>query len=174
MLGTDGSGGKGRRQTRRQRQRGAVLAEFGIISVLLFTLIFGIVEYGWAYAQTLDVRHGAREGARLAAVNFPNNMTGDPQTAALVDALCDRMDDNNAARNVRVSITLNGASIGDSVTVQVRSDLEALTGFFPGLSNKKLNSTIVLRLEQDATYVNTASHPDALSAPDAGFMACDP
>ena len=169
------TGGEGAKRHRRRRdgQRGAVLVEFGLIALLLFTLIFGIVEFGWAYAQTLDVRHGAREGARLAAVNHANGTTPDTsQTQAIVTATCNRLDDNGQTRNVRIKITLNGSAIGDSVTVQIRSDLETLTGFFPFLENNELNSTVELRLEQKATYADTASVPGALGGADAGFLSC--
>ena len=53
---------------RRPRERGAVLVEFAIISPVLALLLFGVIEFGWAFSQNLDVRHGAREAARLAAV----------------------------------------------------------------------------------------------------------
>ena len=49
---------------------GAALVEFALIAPILFLLIFGVIEFGWAFSQNMDVRHGARETARLAAVNY--------------------------------------------------------------------------------------------------------
>lgn len=52
--------------------RGAASVEFAIISVLLFTLLFGIVQYGYYFFQATAAEHAAREGARLAAVGIDN------------------------------------------------------------------------------------------------------
>ena len=50
-------------------QRGAALVEFAILVPLLFGILFGIVDFGYSFSRTLDIRHGSREGARLVAVN---------------------------------------------------------------------------------------------------------
>ncbi|MDH3756048.1 MAG: pilus assembly protein, partial [Acidimicrobiia bacterium] len=51
------------------RERGAAAVEFAIVLPLLVLVIFGTVEFGAAWSQKTDVNHGAREAARLAAVN---------------------------------------------------------------------------------------------------------
>lgn len=50
--------------------RGAASVEFAIVSVLLFTLLFGIVQYGYYFFQATAAEHAAREGARAAAVGI--------------------------------------------------------------------------------------------------------
>ncbi len=47
---------------------GAAAVEFALVSVVLLTLFFGIVQYGMAFFQMQAASHAAREGARLAAV----------------------------------------------------------------------------------------------------------
>src|SRR5687767_8678973 len=86
-----GADGGSRRPPGRRRQRGAILVEFGLIALLLFTLLFGVIEFGWAFYQHLDVRHGAREGARLAAVNYQGSRP------ALLAETCNRMELDNAS-----------------------------------------------------------------------------
>lgn len=39
-------------------QRGAALVEFAILLPLLLVVVMGIIEFGYALAQQLDVRHG--------------------------------------------------------------------------------------------------------------------
>ena len=67
--------------TRRQCERGSELIEFAFVSILLFTLVFGIMEFGraiWIYGT---VAHLAREGARFAMVRGAES----GQTASAAD-----------------------------------------------------------------------------------------
>lgn len=50
--------------------RGAAAVEFAFVSVLLLTLLFGIIQYGYFFLQSTAAEHAAREGARLAAVGI--------------------------------------------------------------------------------------------------------
>lgn len=142
------------------REGGAALIEFAIMMPLLLLILFGIVEFGWLFSQNLDVRHGAREGARIAAVNFPEGApppTPGPRTSANTDALiaeiCDRM---QTAQGVTIEITSAG-SIGDPATATVVGVGDTLTGFLDFLlpSTINLNSTVEIRMEQQATWANT-------------------
>lgn len=143
-----------RRRRRAGDDRGAVLVEFALAAPLLFLLIFATIDFGWAFGQHLDVRHGAREGARLAAVNFQGG--GADQTADLVAEVCGRMD---ADTSVRVVVTLpTTAARGESVQVTVVRPVETLTGFVDfALAGRTLTSTVTTRLEQDATFTPTGA-----------------
>lgn len=52
----------------RQDDRGQALVEFALVSVLLFTLLFGGLDFGRALNAWAVVTHASREGARVAAV----------------------------------------------------------------------------------------------------------
>jgi Flp pilus assembly protein TadG len=136
------------------------LVEFALLAPLLLLLLIGLVEFGWLFAQNLDVRHGAREGARLAAVNYPegpepnSGSRSDANRDALIAEVCTRM---QTPTDADVSISSPG-SVGDAATVTVSTPGETLTGFIdfllpPSLS---LNSTVQIRLEQAATWTNTS------------------
>jgi len=143
-----------------RQDRGASLVEFALVAPLLILLLLGMVEFGWLFAQNLDVRHGAREGARLAAVNFPegpepnSGVRSDANRDALVAEICGRM---QTPANADVNITSTGA-VSDAATVIVTTPGETLTGFIDFLipSPLNLNSTVQIRLEQAATWTNTA------------------
>ena len=61
-----------RRAPRRCRgDEGAGLVEFALISVLLFTLLFGIINFGLILSFRQDVTRAAAEGARGGAVAIP-------------------------------------------------------------------------------------------------------
>ena len=150
------------RRLRTSDDDGAVLVEFAIIAPLFFLLIFGIVEFGWAFLQNLDVRHGAREGARLAAVSYEDPGTGDPQIDEIVAETCARMD---KAANANVSISVPAGqpgtprSTGQKAVISVESRLDTLTGFldFAIPDGTMLSSTVEIRLEQPATWADVAN-----------------
>ena len=56
---------------RRHDQRGAALVEFAIASVVLLTLLFGIISYGYVLSFKQGLTQAAAEGARAGAVGSP-------------------------------------------------------------------------------------------------------
>lgn len=146
-----------RRLVRRsERDRGANLVEFAFIMPFLMLLILGIVEFAWVFATNLDVKHGAREGARVTAVNQPNG-----GNTALGAEICQRMD---IAGEPGTTITWtgmdlvvpSGVDVGDGVQVTVTAPLSTLTGLldwaFLGVTN--LTSTVEMRIEQEPQFTN--------------------
>jgi len=133
-----------------RNQRGAALVEFAIVMPILFLLIFGIIEFGWAFYQLNDVRNGARETARLAAVNYKEtSVTGPTQTQQIIDEICGRIEEGN----IDISISLNGTAVGDSVTVEIERAYRPLTGFLTAIYNPaSVDSSVEMRLEQAATF----------------------
>ena len=146
---------------RRDNDKGANLVEFAILMPFLILLLFGIVEFAWLFSQNLDVRHGAREGARLAAVNYPTGVTDgsgsrtDTDRDALIAEICSRMDTTSG---VQVSLTSSGG-VGDGATVTVDALADTLTGFIDWAipSGLRLDSTVEIRLEQPATWSNASA-----------------
>jgi Flp pilus assembly protein TadG len=141
--------------------RGASLVEFALVAPFLLLLILGMVEFGWLFAQNLDVRHGAREAARLAAVNFPegpppnSGSRSATNTDALVAEICSRM---QTPENAELTITSVG-DVGDPATVTVNAPGETLTGFIDFLLPPTLflTSTVETRLEQAATWSDVSA-----------------
>ncbi len=134
---------KGRTQAGLKKDRGGALVEFAIILPLLIVLLFGIMVASWAFAQVNDVRHGAREGARLAAVDFGT-------TAAIRTEVCDRMDRTSASP---ISVTLDTVSgtpyRGSTAHIQVDLTYVSLTGVLDTVFGGSVFSTdIEFRLEQ--------------------------
>ncbi|HEY5889979.1 MAG TPA: TadE/TadG family type IV pilus assembly protein [Acidimicrobiia bacterium] len=133
---------------RTRKERGASLVEFAFIAPFLLLLLLGIIEFGYFFAEFNDVRHGAREGARVAAVNAGDN-------AFLRAETCNAMD---LTTNITVRFTdgVTGA-IGDVGTVAIEANPSSLSGlalievFLPDT----LTSTIEFRLEQPSTDWNS-------------------
>ena len=138
--------------------RGATLMEFAIIMPLLVLLLIGIVESSWLFAQYLDVRHGAREGARLAAVNYPEGTEAPVATPgdnldALVAETCSRM---NLASGITVSFASAGGK-ADPITVAIEAPSDTLSGLLDwAFGSLTVSSTAVLHAEQPATWATGA------------------
>ncbi len=54
-------------------QSGAAAVEFALVVPILFLLVFGIIEFGFIFNRWISVTHASREGARLLAVNVPED-----------------------------------------------------------------------------------------------------
>jgi Flp pilus assembly protein TadG len=133
-------------------ERGANLVEFAILAPLLILLLFGIIEFAWVFGQNLNVRHGAREGARLAAVDF----------TPLVSGTCGRMDIVSGATFGLLGTDLNGngVDVGDEVAVTISAPVNTITGLFDTWLPATLTSTVSIRIEQTPSWSNgTTSCP---------------
>lgn len=136
----------------RRAESGASLVEFALVVPLLLALVFGIIEASWAFAQQNDVRHGAREGARVAAVNIGGTNT-------VGQTVCDRMDVVNPSEGITVTLIPDAGSMpappepGAIATIRVEANLQTLTGFFPGLFGGTVSSEVEFRTEQPASGV---------------------
>lgn len=147
---------------------GAALVEFAIIAPFLFLILFGIIEFGWAFSQNLDVRHGAREGSRLAAVNYRPVVanSGSAQVADIINEVCSRIDDpsgTTVALQIPSQAIAPLGSIGDAgqkAIVTITKPLDTLTGFFDAaLGSKTLTSSVDVRLEVKTTWsTNNSTH----------------
>ncbi len=87
------SGGKMRIHTlgkRCSRRAGGVSVEAALLTPLLITLLFGIIEFGFVFKDLLVIHQAAREGARLAAVGattteINDRVLGSAPTLTLAD-----------------------------------------------------------------------------------------
>ena len=135
-----------RRLLRKRGEKGASLVEFAILAPFLILLLFGIIEFAWVFATNLDVKHGAREGARITAVNTPD--TGNVDLAA---EICSRMNIVGSDTATTITWASDGTpAVGEGVIVTVSTPLSTLTGIMDWAfgSVPTLDSTVEMRIEQ--------------------------
>jgi Flp pilus assembly protein TadG len=131
-------------------ERGAAVVEMAFVLPLFLLMIFGTIEAGWLLAQTNSINHGAREGARLAAVNYsPNAGVND-----VLDGMCNRMGIASSSNPVVTLSTTNTngdafSGRGDLGNVKVTITYSSLTGILDGIfDGKTITSETEFRLEQ--------------------------
>ena len=73
----------------RPNQNGAAVIEFAVLLLLLVPLLFGIIEFGFLWAQShylsQATREGARAGARIATYDSDFNITNPVEVKAAVE-----------------------------------------------------------------------------------------
>jgi Flp pilus assembly protein TadG len=142
----------------RGKERGAALVEMAMVAPMLLLVLFGIVEFGWKFAEFTELRQATREAARYAATSSPD-LTGDTSfTAAdVVESVCNAL---QLATSGRVDVTVarvTGGTIGDTAQVTVAIDTHSLTGA-PIISSflpSTLTNSAVFRLEQPASWTDS-------------------
>lgn len=125
---------------KRRRDEGASLIEFALLMPLLLLLVLGIIEFGFILGQYNEIRHGAHEGARVAAVN-----DADPHGRA-----CNAI---GLGSDVEVRFTPGPFEIGEPATITVEKSVQSLSGlgFITALLPNNLSTTADFRIEQPTT-----------------------
>ncbi len=95
------------------------MVEFALVAIPLIGLLLGIMEFGWSFNQQQDVRYGAREGARVAAVSNIDGSNASPTAQQIVDVVCSRMD--SSSTQMHVSLVAPPATVGPTPTTGDRA-----------------------------------------------------
>ena len=124
---------------RRDDQRGAALVEFSIASVILLTLLFGIISYGYVLSFKQGLTQAAAEGARAAAV-VSNSQAAAAAATAVAPAL-NAFNKNCSSAGMSCTYSTLAADTGcaagtNCIRVQISYDWKnyPLMPKFPGLS----------------------------------------
>ncbi len=137
------------RWRRFRSQRGAAAVELAVVAPILLVLVFGIMESGWFFAQQVEFNNAAREGGRLAVVDYG--------TAAEIAAeTCARAALSGAGATVTITrSTVLDPDMGDppgtpeSITVTITNSYQSLTGFVaPFFDGMAMSSTVEMRTER--------------------------
>ncbi len=124
--------------------RGGAAAEFVLVSAILFTVLFGILEFGLMMNAKILVTQAAREAARRAAVD------GGASASAVNRALdCMKMGSIDTG-TVQVSIKPAEAAYGSTITVKVTCAYNPLTAVVRGITRGPvtLGAEVVTRSEK--------------------------
>ena len=99
-------GARKRSRSENRTDAGAAAIEFALVVPILLMVVFAIIEFGFAFAQSAALANGARQGARYGVVNLLATHTcGDIIAQVRAGAATVGM----AQKDVAVAVQLNGA-----------------------------------------------------------------
>ncbi len=134
-------------------ERGASAVEFALVLPLLVSILFGMIDFGYYFGQFNEVRHAAREGARIAAVSnvaFDQDGDADFDDEDIRLYVCDVMDLSGASATIE--LTQAGAFVGAEASVKVILDTDSISGFLGSVVPNTATSTANFRLETVPTW----------------------
>ena len=131
-------------------QKGAAAVEFAIIAPLLFTLMFGIIEFSLLLYDKAVITNASREGARYGILWGPNRPTDAEIEAKVGTYTSNRLITFGTMVSPTTTISRSGTDPGDALTVTVayNYDFLLLPNFVSALSGvTALNGITIMRLE---------------------------
>ena len=139
-------------RTRSRRRRGAAVLEAALVLPLLMIVIFGAIEFGYAFFVKHSLQNAARTGARRAVVADSN-----AEVQTNVDDALRGMGLGNISKTVRI-VDMNGnnvnvATIGEGrdLIVIVDANWNQFSAFiapFTGVNLGTLRGQVVMRRER--------------------------
>lgn len=126
-------------------ERGAAAVEFAMISMVLVTLMFGILQYGWYFFTTQATTSGAREAARRLSVGDCQGLNEAEQYAQSQANLTSLTLDWGSVGAPSAEST-TGMAIGDVLVVTARAD-GGILGFVPLPDDGAIERQVKVRLE---------------------------
>jgi Flp pilus assembly protein TadG len=120
-------------------EEGQTLVEFALVAPVLLLILFGIVQFGIAFKNSIVVTDAVRAGARQAAVS--RGLAPSLRTAAVTQAV------DASAGNLKLVVTVTSTwTAGDKVTVTGTYPYKInILGFV--VTSGDLKSTTVERVE---------------------------
>lgn len=121
--------------------RATVAVEMAVVTPLLLTMLFGIIEFGWLFTVRSSLVNAAREGARLGAL--PGSTEGDIDTR--VNELLNSLNlDDNASINVTMPTSDDPVV---TVVVSVPRAQVSLVGNFFGFTSGTVEGSASMHAE---------------------------
>ena len=131
-------------------RKGAAAVEFAIIAPLLFTIIFGIIEFGLLFFDKQVITNASREGARYGILWNPTRPTDAEIKARVAVYTANNLVTFGTPGSPTTTISRSGNDPGDAITVTVTYNYNflLLPNFVTSLSDiTTLRARSIMRLE---------------------------
>jgi len=123
----------------KKNDSGASIVEFAVIAMLLFAVLFGIIEFGWIFNGYITLTSAAQEGVRQAVVM----KDVDEEEIRNIVRTHARIFSHDS-----LTININPATYGEETEVIVIGDLDLLIAFPPLPQSITLTTNATMRQEQ--------------------------
>lgn len=136
----------------RRSEEGVAALEFAIVSLLLMTMIFGMITFGFVFALNHSMNHAAAEGARAAIQKSTTTATQAQIEQFAEDTARQRLSfqaaKDHAVIDAVVDVCANDPAV-DCITVTVDYDYDThpLVPKLFGVGVDALNASAVVQLD---------------------------
>lgn len=102
-------------------ESGQSIVEFAIVVPILLTLLCGVLDFGWIYANQYKVENAAYAGARYASLYVSDY--DDSNMTELIEKVDERVKENlwNGGEGATVSVNIASDKIDVTVTYPVKN-----------------------------------------------------
>ena len=151
------------------RDSGAAALEFALVVPVLLILVFGIIDYGLYFSNTLGARSGVREAARQGVVeNFAagdcssSSVNSSSGPANMRKLACLAVTETGATAGETYAMATfqddppGGWSQGDMLVVCVVVTNKGVTGYSPLPGGGTTQTALRMRVEQDSVAPSRA------------------
>jgi Flp pilus assembly protein TadG len=149
-----------------REERGAAAVEFALVMPLLLIVLFGIVDYGLFFSNSLAARQGVREAARQAVVVSAPAGACASLTGYMTQLACTTKDEVGALSGTTyVKVFYDTWSRGGRLTVCAMVHTDGLIGLVPFPNHGYVQVRTDMAIEKadvvpvgDATYADSPPH----------------
>jgi len=132
---------------RNDQQRGAAAVELALIFPLLVSMVLGVIDFGMAYAQTINLQGAARAAARQGVTE------GDVIAAAM------QARGSLDSTRIQTKFTVDSSSGAPGVMVVcLRYPQSSLTGFFSWALDGVFEAKSVMKMESTVAVASGAQN----------------
>lgn len=174
-MGPTGESRRGSRRSRRAGERGAAVVEFALVVPILLGLVFGVMDYGFWFNESLNVRQGVREAARHGVVrNFehPACTAAGTDAARLVCKTKHVIAPTAGQAYAHVVVPAAGWKHGESLLVCGMVRVDGVTGLVPLPADRMVRSRASMSIEQDTPATIAAGSYGDVDPTGAGWAWC--
>lgn len=152
-----------RRRRGARHERGASAVEFAILLPVLLVLVFGIIDYGIFFFDSIGLKQGSREAARQAVV-LRVDATACSATVSYTNIACTArtastniLGQGNPRVKVYMRIQQSAPNVaadwkqGNQFILCTQVSEKSATGFVPFPSNGIMSSKVVMSIEKDSS-----------------------
>lgn len=162
---------RGSARTRRRCASGAAAVEFALVSGVFFLVLFGIIQYGLYFNDSLNARQGVREAVRMGVVKNFSGGSGGTDMAKLKDITSQQVGALTGTTYVMVKPSSPWKK-GSPLTVCAMVNSDGGVGMLPMPNGGWITSKTQMSIEQDTPAASGSTVSDTLPAGSPGWSWC--